>query len=435
MRSKEKRALVCMFSICAALVAVAHSAALAKVVKLTWWDPYGPPFGNVAQAIIDDFNKSQSGIKVTRKMVVLDKGTFIEKLALAVMTGSGPDMGHVWASTDASELWVRGLTLPMDSYISQDRAFWNSVYPAAMASLQFKGRQLGFPDCIQASLLYWNKDMFAQAGLGDDVAPKFEDLKLYSSKLTKKTADGKIQVVGFHPASIWGGLEAWVSLFGGSLYDTKSDKLTINTATSIEVLEWYNYMTRDIAGPATSQASADWDGALFNQGKTAMFMGNHYISKYIISNKKRVNYTIGLPPAPGGLGSGRGPIAALDANFISRNSKHPNEAYKFMKFFVQSGGWLRPDTPDPACIKSINERHAVPAGIPDNKWKSVAVKVLDYTRPRLSVPGGYRIHDTIALRVADVLAGKKSPQQALIEAQAAAEKFYADAMKRAKWAK
>lgn len=318
----------------------------------------------------------------------------------------------------------------MDEYIAQDRQLWGAVYPAFMESLKFRGKQLGFPDQAQVATMYWNVDMFNQAGLDPERAPTFEELELYAAKLTKRRGDGKFDTLGFNPLNTWAGFQDWAYFFGGQLFDRKTEKVTANSEINLKALQWLSDFTKKYDGPTKL-----WSMGLFEQGKVAMLVGQQYIMKNIAASKKKVKFMIGLPPIPGGLSATKGPLAGLDCNIVLRGSKHPAEAYQFMKYFISRGGWMRPDTPDPSPYRVMNEKFTPPSIVPEGTWKSVILKVLEYARPSLSMPGVEKYKADLEKAIEQVHLGKKSPQQALSEAQASGEKHLAEALKRARWGK
>ena len=128
-------------------------------------------------------------------------------------------------------------------------------------------------------------------------------------------------------------------------------------------------------------------------------------------------------------------MTSLNCNMVLRSSKHPAEAYEFLKFFVTNGGWMQPDTPDASPNRVLNEKFTPPLSVPEGAWKAVALKVLDMAEPAISMPGAERYIEALNAGFFAVAQGKQSPEQALQAAQIAGEKRFAEALKRARWGK
>lgn len=134
-------------------------------VELTFWSRDTQI--TFIEPIIDAFNSSHEDIQV--KVTVVPYDQFVQKLGTAAASGNGPD--------------VTSLDLIFAPYFSQagvlvditDRLgeldYADSLSPTHMRLGAYEGRQYALPFSADASALYYNKDLFEQAGLDPEQPP------------------------------------------------------------------------------------------------------------------------------------------------------------------------------------------------------------------------------------------------------------------------
>ena len=104
-------------------------------------------------------------------------------------------MTSILLSTDMYTLIDEDAIVPFDTLIktADDRAWLKSFYPAFMENSQTGGKTWGIPFQRSTIVLYYNKDMFKEAGL-DPIAPPatWKEMREYAQKLTKRDASGNV---------------------------------------------------------------------------------------------------------------------------------------------------------------------------------------------------------------------------------------------------
>ena len=71
----------------------------------------------------------------------------------------------------------------------------DGFFPSSLADVKYKGHTYGVPWRIDIRLMAYRQDYFDEAGLTE--APQtWDDLLNYAQKLTKRTADGRVQRYG-----------------------------------------------------------------------------------------------------------------------------------------------------------------------------------------------------------------------------------------------
>ncbi len=192
------------------LVAVA-AAAFASVtmaqapVEISFYYPVavGGPITKLIDNFAADFEKDNPGIKVKP----IYSGSYqesITKALTAAKSNDAPTMS-VLLSTDMFTLIDEDVIVPFDPLIktADDRDWLKGFYPAFMENSQTGGKTWGIPFQRSTIVLYYNKEMFKDAGLDPSKPPAtWKEMAEDGQKLTKRDASGKVTQWGVQiPAS------------------------------------------------------------------------------------------------------------------------------------------------------------------------------------------------------------------------------------------
>jgi multiple sugar transport system substrate-binding protein len=127
-------------------------------------------------------------------------GDFWGKLPLELAAGTGPDMW--WHHAFMASLAADGHIEP---FIDEDVAQFKETHERIDVH-KINGRLYFFDEGVMSGLLFYNKEMFADAGLTDaDIPKSWAELVDVAKELTITGSDGEIQRAGFIPG--------WASLF------------------------------------------------------------------------------------------------------------------------------------------------------------------------------------------------------------------------------
>src|SRR5206468_4183157 len=179
----------------AQFVAVALSTvALAQApVEISFYYPVavGGPITKIVDGFAADFEKENPGVKV-KPIYAGSYQESITKALTAVKSHDAPTMS-VLLSTDMYTLIDEDAIIPFDGLIKsgEDQAWFKGFYPAFMENSQTGGKTWGIPFQRSTIVLYWNKEMFKEAGLDPSRAPAtWKEMTEYAQKLTKRDASG-----------------------------------------------------------------------------------------------------------------------------------------------------------------------------------------------------------------------------------------------------
>ncbi len=104
-------------------------------------------------------------------------------------------MTSVLLSTDMFTLIDEDAIVPIDNFVktADDKAWLNSFYKAFMMNSQTGGKTWGMPFQRSTVVMYYNKELFKEAGLDPNKPPTtWAEMKDAATKLTKKDASGKV---------------------------------------------------------------------------------------------------------------------------------------------------------------------------------------------------------------------------------------------------
>ena len=116
-----------------------------------------------------------------------------------------------------------GLAAPMDQILDED--FLNDYYPNILEAHSVDGTVYGAPLYVSPFVLFYNKDLFEQAGLDPNSPPTtYDELLEIAPKLAElKTADGnQVYPFGQPTASvivIGSAIQSFAQNFGGTIFD------------------------------------------------------------------------------------------------------------------------------------------------------------------------------------------------------------------------
>src|SRR3954451_4426900 len=182
---------VLLAAICLALPAARAQAP----VEVSFYYPVavGGPITKIIDGYAADFEKENPGIKLKP----IYSGSYQESItkALTAVKSGAPPVMSILLSTDMFTLIDEDAVVPFDDLIrsNEDRAWLKSFYPAFMENSQTGGKTWGIPFQRSTIVLYYNKEMFKDAGLDANKPPaNWSELVQYAQKLTKRDGAGKV---------------------------------------------------------------------------------------------------------------------------------------------------------------------------------------------------------------------------------------------------
>jgi multiple sugar transport system substrate-binding protein len=199
-----------------------------RVLFNNWGDFFNGLMEQLGQAYMDE----NPGTTVTWDF----NPDWREKILTSLAAGDAPDVCYTNYTAQAA-LAHQGAFLPLDAYMVitglKREDFILSMYDQSL----YNGKLYCLPGGADFIALYYNKDVYREAGLDPEKPPvTAAELLEHSRAMNQVDANGAIQRVGYAPTS-WD-LKTWSHLFGGSWYDPQLQKVTADHPANIEALEW-----------------------------------------------------------------------------------------------------------------------------------------------------------------------------------------------------
>src|SRR5713101_8775420 len=146
----------------------------------------------VMQSLTSDFTKKY-GIKV--KYVTLPENTLRQKVTSDVATGGGQfdiaTVGTYDVPIWAKNKWLSGLdsSFAKLSPAAAKAYDLSDVIPKVRLGLSYKGNLFAVPFYGESSMTYYNKKLFAGAGLKMPLHPTWDQVQSFAAKLNKSSAN------------------------------------------------------------------------------------------------------------------------------------------------------------------------------------------------------------------------------------------------------
>ena len=253
--------------------------------------------------------------------------SYFEKVLTQIAGGTAPDVFFI----DDFQVPVfagKGSLLSLDSFIREDNINLDDYFPQAWEPYSYKDKIYGVSESFSPFVLYYNKEIFDEAGINyPDETWDWERLLKVSKKLTKRGERGittQFGVSGIH----------WLVLMmqgGGKIFNADKTKCIINNPENVEAIKFYYDLCVKYhvmpTGRDTDTISRGWKA--FIMEKAAMFYGGRWHSRYF---RTRKDLKFGLAVLP--KGKKRATLLVSHAYAIISTCKHPEEAWKLVKFLM-----------------------------------------------------------------------------------------------------
>ena len=282
--------------------------------------------------VVDAFNRTQDRIFVVNTSTQEDD----TKIFRAITAGVPPDFFQVWGGEYVGALAANDAVKPFNELLERDGPGLNLFLPGALRLGEYEGKFYSMPFLNDAYGIYWNKDIFREAGLDPERPPRdLKELERMALRLTKKRPDGSIQRMGLEMP----GIEIVLVLFGGKFYDPKTHKILADHPRNIEALEWFVHMTKVQGGPIRVDSFISGFGEYsspnhqFFVGKVAMMVSGQWWPSYVQKFAPQVDFGVAPLPYPPQYPELKG-TTYIGGNFfcIPTDSRHPKEAWEFLRW-------------------------------------------------------------------------------------------------------
>lgn len=272
------------------------------------------------QKLVDEFNKEHDDIEVTLEAYGSNYDT---KISAGMGSGDAPDIMYMWNYP----AYVDGLE-PLASYIEKEGGdeFKKKFSSTLWNYNSLEGEIYGVPVGFTSHVLYYNKDLFEEAELETPTNSwTWADLQDAAKIITEKN-DAKGFAFQMKPDPYDFEMYLWSN---GTAYCDENGELkgSLDSKEAKEVLSMFQNMEKEGYGIATEKDGTEE----FRSGNAAMFVSASWPLEAL--NEDGMNYGVVNIPSFEGQKS----VSILNSSgvSISKDSKHKEEAWEFIKFYSE----------------------------------------------------------------------------------------------------
>jgi len=267
-----------------------------------------------------------------------------KELALAA-TGQIGDIVRVNVAPLISELQLKNVVQPLDSYIKADTSWAQNdqpqFWPGNINTYTIQGQQWGYPIVGHPGAIeyFYNIDVLTKAGSTlppadmtnltfDYTKWKIADFLEILPKGQVVGSDGRVSTYGILPSLGGEGTVAVLRAYGGNYYNLDGTKTLINSAESIEGLQFLSDYWNKLKVGVPMQTNPDWT-QIFPSGRTTFCVLTAVAGT--VTNLVKDKFKWGLAPPPIGPVGKPATQVSSDGIAMSKISKHPEQAWEVMK--------------------------------------------------------------------------------------------------------
>ena len=277
------------------------------------------------------FEKQYPGITV--KFATYTEGDLRAAIEKDVSTHSNAFnvimIGNYETPLFAKNGWLDDLST---QFIAQQPSYdAGDLLPPIAKSLSYKGDLYAVPFYGESSMLYYRKDLFAQAGLTMPAHPTWTQVQGFAAKLNKP---GQVAGICLRGLAGWGdnmaSLDTVVNTFGGQWFDMNW-KPQLTSPAFVNATNFYVNLIRKYGESGASNDSFNQLLTLYGQGKCAMWYDATVAATSIAGSYPSMAAKTGYAFAPVNLTKSSGWLWTWSLG-IPKGVSNQSDAWKFVSW-------------------------------------------------------------------------------------------------------
>lgn len=327
-----RRGLMASLLLVSLLVLTACGGGASKQTELAFYFPVavGGPITKLIEQMAADFMTENPNIKVT-PVFAGDYTQTMSSVQTAMQGNQTPDVA-VLLATDIFTLHSMQAIVPLDDLVSADKdgkAWLDDFTPGFMGNSILENKTWSIPFQRSTVVLYYNKDLFREAGLDPEKPPQnWDELVAYGKALTKSGQWGLEIPSDGNPSWIF---SSFFMQQGHHVVNEAGTEVAFDSPAVIEALEFIQSLSK--VHKIMPEGVIKWGDVPnnFAAGKTAMV----YHTTGSIGNLRNTMdpAKIGIAPLPAGKKYGA-PTGGGNLYILKTTKERQEAAYKFVKFLT-----------------------------------------------------------------------------------------------------
>lgn len=394
-------------------------------VTIEFWHALSDINGEVLESIISKFNNKYKNIEIKPVFQGHYRDLF-EKLNNSAQAGSLPTITMIY-NNRLSAYVLNDLAENLDDHIFDEKygfkkEVWDDIPTALRDGGTWDGVRYSLPFNKSAYMMFYNVDALEEKGIA--VPTTWEELREAGKKLSEpgKPAIAFNKSVGIDSSY-------WVEQAGGHIYDEATDTVMINTPETKEAYEFLIGLVQD--GYAQVCFEENYMTGPFSRREALIGFSSTSALPNIKEACKETGVNWKAAKLPAGKKSAALFAGTSIAMYNTSSDIEKKAAFEFIKY------WFELDSQVEWGIKSgyltlrnsaINDPRYIEYLNTDDS-KKTASEQFDYAYEDPKVLNGYAIHNNMQEALEEVLAGSKTLDQALDDAQKEAVEALEEAKK------
>lgn len=287
-------------------------------------------FGGIDQNIVEELiakfvTPKLKGVKVVYEPV---QGDYQQVLLNSLSAGTVADLFYMdifWAQNVIKS----GRVEPLDSYLATSKILKKEdIIPSLINAFTVNGKVYGIPKDFNTLALFYNKDIFDEAGVAypneNDTWDTLE-AKLKQIKAKIKDVEGIALAPDFARMGAFAYANGWDPIV--------NDASNLEDSRFVEAFKWYTGLRQKGLGVMPGDIGQGWGGGAFATEKVAVCLEGAWILGFLKDNAPNLKYGATLlPKSP--KTKERGNFIFTVAWGISANSKVKKEAFQVLELLT-----------------------------------------------------------------------------------------------------
>jgi multiple sugar transport system substrate-binding protein len=288
------------------------------------------------RAVVDAFDASQRQIDA-ELLPFAERDDLIARLSTSIAGGQPPDL-FLMNYRYYGQFAARGALQPVDPYLRDSEAFEAAdFFDTAMTPFRWDGEQVCLPQNVSSLVVYYNLDLFEEAGLDPPrVGWTWDDMVSAAKALTRDDdGDGVTDVygLGVDPEVIRIAPFIWSN--GGTLVDREAapTRFALDGAALEAMQLFFDLRSRHGVTPTDEEAEAEDFESRFLNGRLGMLMESRRVVPTLRTITDFRWDVAGIPASDTPV-----PVLHSDAYCITAGSDAKDAAWRFVEFALGPEG-------------------------------------------------------------------------------------------------
>jgi multiple sugar transport system substrate-binding protein len=154
-----------------------------KPVEITFWNGWTGADGVLLKELVDYYNENNKD-NITVKMDIMEHQILGEKMAAALATNTAPNL---FLNMVMCDYVLNDQFVPIDDIFEKTSLQKSDFIEEILDQMYYDGHLYGIPFQMTTQYLFWNKDLFKEAGLDPETPPKtYDEIQPMAERINNK---------------------------------------------------------------------------------------------------------------------------------------------------------------------------------------------------------------------------------------------------------